>query len=182
MAPRRSGGLLVPEIHDSSSDQDADTPDAADRVGAGWSPSPVPMATPGSPEVPRVTLADLVMPAVPPSLCRLGPCRNYHEARVLLPSHGAIDKSQLIRTCYPHPGIEMDLADTPVLECSRWWPEVGVGLQIERDKSRELVRRGPEGEHYRTAFDAWKEEVAATYAAAVTPVTQDDTTQEGTQE
>lgn len=175
------GGLHVPRISPGSENDDAR--DVADRIGENWSQSPVPNALPGSPEVPRVTIADVVMAPIPPTICRLGPCRNYHEARVLLPAHGVDGKSILVRTCYPHPGIEMDLQDTPVLECNRYWPEIGVGRPLERDKARDLIMNSEAGAEYKTALDAWREEVRAIYAAAdPAPTETPADTQEGTNE
>jgi len=67
-----------------------------------------------------------VLPA--PSLCEAGPCRNYHRIASVMDAQDPVGESgptrrQITRACYPTPGIELELGETPVLQCSRWEPD-----------------------------------------------------------
>ena len=44
-----------------------------------------------------------------------------------------------VRTCYPSSGVEADLAEAVIFECSRWDPE-DAGFVAERDIRRRLAR------------------------------------------
>ncbi len=85
---------------------------------------------------PLPTVADQVTPVEPEateiSLCELGPCVHFHLLRTKLdaqtPQDGSHQKTytNITRTCYPHSGIEMDVSDHPVRECSLWDPRPDV--------------------------------------------------------
>jgi hypothetical protein len=72
--------------------------------------------------VPRLPVID------PPSLCEAGPCRNYHRVVSVMDAQDPVGETgptrrQITRACYPTAGIELELGETPVLQCSRWEPD-----------------------------------------------------------
>lgn len=87
------------------------------------------------------TPAPLTSEAEPLSLCQLGPCRHFHELAIRIDAAKPLDGSQgsdyvhTIRTCYPSPGIEMDLA-APVRRCNRWAPMVRNDDEYEGARAR----------------------------------------------
>lgn len=94
-------------------------PSLVSPIGPDGSPAPIPVAPP--------------LPPPPVSICQRGPCRNYHRlvmsGDAAEPLHAAAlaigrEPRQTLHTCYPAPGIEVDLelGDRAVYECSRWSP------------------------------------------------------------
>ena len=63
-----------------------------------------------------------------PRICEQGPCIHYHRLEtqmdVAAPQDGTAAGlfTQVHHACYPDTGIEIELGDTPVLECNRWEP------------------------------------------------------------
>lgn len=111
-----------------------------DRLVDGFVPSSVPpMAPDGGLQLDPAPLEP--PPARPISICELGPCRNYHELASKMDAQEPLDGSRVrlpvfvTRTCYPSPGIEMDLAQ-PVRECSLWAPFTS-GELYEREQARD---------------------------------------------
>jgi hypothetical protein len=49
---------------------------------------------------------------------------------------------QITRACYPTPGIELEIGETPVLQCSRWEPD---GEQSRLDSLRSQYMKSPDG-------------------------------------
>ena len=88
----------------------------------------------------------------PPSLCEAGPCRNYHRVVSVMDDQEPVGGSgptrrQITRACYPTPGIELELGETPVLTCSRWEPET-ASTSNERDHARASFLKGPDGRQF----------------------------------
>jgi len=85
----------------------------------------------------------------PPSLCEAGPCRHYHRVASVMDAEdggtaGAAHR-QITRACYPSPGIELEIGETPVLQCSRWEPD---SEQARLSSIRESFLRSAEGQVY----------------------------------
>lgn len=96
------------------------------QLNPSWTPSVGNL--PGFAHPPRHTSLPVWHGDPPPVICEVGPCANFHKMEVVLDSQQPIDGSpgdiytDTVRTCYPHPGIEMDLKGVPVMACSRWKP------------------------------------------------------------
>jgi len=94
----------------------------------------------------------------PPSLCEAGPCRNYHRvASVMDAEDGGMPGQthrQVTRACYPAPGIELELGETPVLQCSRWEPD---SEQARLDSIRHPFLKSPEGKAFAEKVTAFEE-------------------------
>ena len=93
------------------------------RFLSSWQPADLSSGLPGPPPTPNPDAPDID----PPSLCEAGPCRHYHRLATVMEVQPAIDGTtarprQITRACYPAPGVEIELAETPVLQCSRWNP------------------------------------------------------------
>lgn len=126
-----------------------------------------------------------------PRLCEAGPCEHYHRLRVQVDAEApramklpfrlpvipegarAVDDGMLYRpppsfhtqlhhTCYPTPGIEIDIGPEPIVECSRWRP----GSPTAQIKQQELFLRSPAGIEYRKQVDAWEARQADQESAA----------------
>lgn len=86
-----------------------------------------------------------------PSLCDAGPCRNFHRVESLMDAQGPLDGSgdavhpQVTRACYPAPGIEVELGETPILRCSRWEPDNEQG---RLDGIRDQFLKTPPGKAF----------------------------------
>jgi hypothetical protein len=94
----------------------------------------------------------------PPSLCEAGPCRNYHRVSSVMDAEdggvpGAAHR-QISRACYPTPGIELELGETPVLQCSRWEPD---GEQARLDSLRSQYMKTPDGKVFAEKMAAFEE-------------------------
>lgn len=136
------------------------TPD--ERLTEGWEPSPSPVMGPGGhiqmPPRRRLTVLD------PPTLCAQGPCVHYHELDILVDAATDLDGSgvgrdhhQIVKTCYPTPGIEIDLNGTPVFECLYWEP-LSPSVVTRRQTNRTKFARSQPGKDYAKALKAWKAE------------------------
>jgi hypothetical protein len=94
----------------------------------------------------------------PPNLCEAGPCRNYHRvASVLDAEDGGMPGQtfrQVTRACYPAVGIELELSETPVLQCSRWEPD---NEQARLDSVRQPFLKSPEGKAFAAKMAAFEE-------------------------
>lgn len=127
------------------------------RFLAGWEPAPLPPRGPDG-MVPAPPPSRSLPIVQPPSLCEAGPCRNYHRVASLMDAQQTMDGSdaiypQVTRACYPTPGIELELGETPVLRCSRWEPD---NEQERLDAIRHNFLKSKDGQAYvaqRAAFD-----------------------------
>ncbi len=132
------------------------------RFLAGFAPGPLPPRGPDGmipgPPPTRLPLID------PPSLCEAGPCRNYHRVVSVFDAQDPVGgtgptRRQITRACYPTTGIELELGETPVLQCSRWEPETAA-TSSERDRARADFMKGPAGKEFAAevvAFEAAQE-------------------------
>jgi hypothetical protein len=95
----------------------------------------------------------------PPSLCEAGPCRNYHRVVSVMDAQDPVGETgptrrQITRACYPTAGIELELGETPVLQCSRWEPD---NEQARLDSLRAAYMKSPAGKQFAaevTSFEA----------------------------
>jgi hypothetical protein len=69
---------------------------------------------------------------------------------------------QITRACYPTPGIELELGETPVLQCSRWEPD---GEQARLDSIRQGFMKSADGRDFTAKMLAFEEREAAERAA-----------------
>lgn len=110
---------------------------------------PTPPTQVGPDGAPIFTPAPMTpIPREPVSLCMLGPCVRYHELAAKIDAQEPQDGSaapayaMAIRTCYPTPGIEIDLS-TPVKHCNLWEPRLDV---VEtRARYREAYSKSQQG-------------------------------------
>lgn len=120
----------------------------------------MPGRTPDEPMPPPTRLK--VLGPEPPSLCRQGPCANYHELRLRMDAATPMDgsdapmHSQLTRACYPTAGIEIELDDAPVFQCSRWTPD--SSLESMREASRMHFMESDAGLKYQRELADWTAE------------------------
>jgi hypothetical protein len=148
------------------------------RFLAGWEPAPLPPRGPDGmiPAPPPRSL-----PVVqPPSLCEAGPCRNFHRVQSLMDAQEPLDGTdgtvhpQVTRACYPAPGIELELGETPVMRCSRWEPD---SEQARLDSIRDVFLKSPAGKVFAQqvqAFDAAVEEAHARAESEAKPAINTD--------
>jgi len=98
----------------------------------------------------------------PPNLCEAGPCRHYHRvASVMDAEDGGMPGQahrQITRACYPAPGIELEIGETPVLQCSRWEPDDEQG---RLDILRAAFLKKPSGKAFAAKVTAFEESEAA---------------------
>jgi hypothetical protein len=98
----------------------------------------------------------------PPSLCEAGPCRNYHRVASVMDSEdGGLPGSthrQITRACYPAVGIELEMGETPVLQCSRWEPD---NEQARLDSLRAAFLKKADGKVFAAKVAAFEEAEAA---------------------
>jgi hypothetical protein len=104
----------------------------------------------------------------PPSLCEAGPCRNYHRVVSVLDDQDPIGETgptrrQISRACYPTPGIELELGETPVLQCSRWEPD---GEQARLDSLRSAFMKSSPGKQFAAEIFAFEQAEIAALAQA----------------
>lgn len=133
-----------------------------DRLTEGWEASPSPFMGPnGEVGLPHKRLR--LLPD-PPSLCTQGPCVNYHEIKAMVeaaePTDGSStgkEHTQLIKTCYPNEGIEVDLNGAPVFECSLWSP-IKPSIQRAQGVARNAHLKTPAGKVYLKTLAAWRAE------------------------
>jgi len=98
----------------------------------------------------------------PPTLCEAGPCRNYHRVASVMDAEdggtpGATHR-QVTRACYPAPGIELEIGETPVLQCSRWEPD---NEQARLDSIRMSFLKSVDGQAHTTKVLAFEQAEAA---------------------
>lgn len=130
------------------------------RFLAGWEPAQLPPRGPDG-MIPAPPPAKL--PVIePPSLCEAGPCRNFHRVQSLMDAQEAMDGTpslhpQVTRACYPAPGIELELGETPVLRCSRWEPDNEQG---RLDALRDAFLKSPNGKAFVAKVGAFEEALA----------------------
>lgn len=121
----------------------------SDRLVATFTPADLPPIGPdGGPILSPATLTELRI--LPPSVCGIGPCRHFHVLVTSLDAQeplgeetGVPQHRNTVRTCYPSPGVELDLAEAVIFECSRWDPE-DVGFVAARNLRRQQVRLASE--------------------------------------
>ena len=65
---------------------------------------------------------------------------------------------QVTRACYPAPGIELELGEVPVLQCSRWEPD---NEQSRLDSIRQGYLKTVDGRAYAAKVEAFEEAEAA---------------------
>ena len=98
----------------------------------------------------------------PPSLCEAGPCHHYHRvASVMDAEDGGTPGQthrQVTRACYPAPGIELELGEVPVLQCSRWEPD---NEQSRLDSMRGQYLKTVDGKAFAAEMAAFDEAQAA---------------------
>jgi hypothetical protein len=98
----------------------------------------------------------------PPSLCEAGPCRNYHRVASVMDAQDPVGevgptRRQITRACYPTAGIELELGETPVLQCSRWEPD---SEQSRLDSIRIAYMRSADGKAFSEKMTAFEDEQA----------------------
>ena len=108
--------------------------DPTARIADGFTPSAISVGPDGIPAA---------VPVRPPSklalipLCTLGPCVRYHELVTKMDAQDPQDGSEgevftnRTRTCYPSPGIEMDISVNPVHQCNLWEPDINRARVVE---------------------------------------------------
>ena len=134
------------------------------RFLSSWEPSVLPPRGPQG-MVPAGSPPDRAhLPVIdPPTLCEAGPCRHYHRVVSVMDAQAPVgkdsnnDHAQTSRVCYPTAGIEVELGETPVLQCSKWEPE----SEPERDERRRKFLTGNAGKQFRREVE--------TYEAALAP-------------
>jgi hypothetical protein len=124
------------------------------RFLADWAPSAISTAPDGTMAGPAPAPRSSLPQIDPPSLCEAGPCRHYHRLVSVLDAQDAIGAALtdatgvtprvITRACYPSAGIEVELAETPILQCSHWYP---------RDRRHQIAARqsylaSPEGREF----------------------------------
>jgi len=145
------------------------TRDPKNVFAEGWEPSSAQPIGPGGAVAPTPKLLPVIEP---PTLCAQGPCRHYHELVTLANYQGPRDGSlveyrSVIKTCYPHPGIEMPLNDVPVFECSRWHPEPE---RTNQDYDCDAHQKTAQWAHYERELAAWNAAVAEAKTPPPDPV------------
>ncbi len=109
-----------------------------------------------------------------PSLCAAGPCRNYHRVESIMDAedggHAGVDHVQTTHVCYPTAGIEIELADTPVLRCSRWEPDNEQG---RLDALRMSYMKSADGKAFAASMLAYENDQDAAAEAPAAPAEPD---------
>jgi hypothetical protein len=110
--------------------------------------------------------------AQPPSLCEAGPCHHYHRVASIMDTEdggapGATHR-QITRTCYPGVGIELELGEAPVLQCSRWEPDNEQG---RLDSIRQAFLRSSDGKAFAAKVAEFEE---AALRASETDISEDE--------
>lgn len=147
--------------------------DPNERVSGGFQPSPLPPVAPdgGLALEPAPTEP---LEVAPIALCSIGPCARHHELVTKINAQEALDGSagrvhlQVIRTCYPAPGIEVDLSETPVRQCSLWKPPLTTGDTPRDARELETARR------YHRVCDEYKAFIASWQGAKLEGVVDGD--------
>lgn len=134
------------------------TRSAADDLAEGWEPSPLPGQLPdGSLGLPPLRAPTMAAP----SLCELGPCVHYHRMTYQIDAAAPTDGSpgglfqQTAHTCYPTPGIEIELRGTPVFECSLWTPMSQTAAKKQTDAGRRQLKT-KDGKRFLHELASWR--------------------------
>lgn len=157
--------------------------DVQDDLAGNFEVSPLP---PIGPDGAPVLSPQRPMLAPRPRICEAGPCVHYHRLEVeveaqdpmsmkvpirlpVLPSGAAAVPdgtlyqpppsihTQLIHTCYPSSGIEIDLGPAPVYNCNRWMPMTVADRTSERMLHRAEWMTSAEGREYTEAVRQWEQ-------------------------
>lgn len=136
--------------------------DPSERLSEGWDPASLPARTPNDPmpSSPRMPMLSLRAP----TLCEQGPCAHYHKAVMRFDAATPMDGSedvmhtQTLRSCYPTPGIAIELEDKPVFECSRWAPDFALAERLYRMRSE--FHSSNAGADYVGELAAWEADQA----------------------
>lgn len=145
------------------------------RFLAGWEPTQLPPRGPDG-LIPAPPVRALPVISVP-SLCEAGPCRNYHRVSSIMDAAEPMDGSpgevheQVARACYPAPGIELELGESPVLRCSRWEPD---GEQARLDSIRDQYLKTPAGRVFVAQAQAFEAAMSAADAGVLSDVEADE--------
>lgn len=140
-----------------------------DDLQDGFEPSDLPPIGPdGAPALQPIAGASLPRP----SLCAAGPCVNYHTFSFQLDVTRSLGERVLdggkiegassgmpfhvrrMHYCYPAVGVESDLGDLPIIECSRWRP-VDPAERAALESARDTYLASEDGKAFKTAVDAW---------------------------
>jgi len=140
-----------------SNDEDEKTVVPSEKHYADFEPAVVPVAPDGG--IPLGYAMD--QPVAPPSVtpenfvCVRGPCRHYWHIVTMAGEGnpkstwaelGLPEPRQHSHTCLANPGMETDLTDDCVYECSKWdprMPEENALVQIRRDRYYKSVSPQP---------------------------------------
>jgi hypothetical protein len=122
---------------------------ATDRLTDGYVPSALP---PQAPDGGLVLTPPKSLPVLPPLLCEQGPCRHLHAATGQLDEQMPLDGSSplyrseaAILSCYPSPGIELELSrDAPIVTCNRWDPIPQHEIESLESRREDYRRRAAE--------------------------------------
>lgn len=126
------------------------------RFLAGFEPMVLP---PRGPEGMIPAGAPKKLPVIdPPSLCEAGPCNKFHRIRSIMDAEdggnpGAL-RTEVTRGCYPSPGIEIELGETPILQCSLWEPG---GEQSRMESVRHNFLKSADGKAFTEKMLAFEE-------------------------
>ncbi len=139
----RAEGL---KIRDGSEDRDNGKSFVPAATYDEVEPAPLPPMAPDGGPVPT----GIGFPAGPPeatpdnSPCLRGPCRHYWKLVTTFPSGnpadtwkalGRVEPRQHHHLCLVHDGLETDLTDDCVFECSRWDPKPPTDELLQRRES-----------------------------------------------
>lgn len=171
------------------------TKDVQDDLAGNFEVSPLP---PIGPEGAPVLSPQRPMRLPRPRLCEAGPCVHYHRLEVeveaqdpmpmkvpvrlpVLPAGATVVAdgtlyqpppavhTQLIHTCYPSSGIEIDLGPAPIYNCNRWTPMTAAERSSEAALRRTEWLLSAEGREYTEAVRRWEDARAReTHADAAT--------------
>lgn len=114
----------------------------------------------------------------PPTLCEAGPCRHYHRVVSEMDVQQALDgtdapvREQITRACYPSPGIELELGETPVFQCSRWEPDMSEESRL--NEQRKAFMKTPLGKQFAEDVAAFEAANAASKESYDAPIANPD--------
>jgi hypothetical protein len=147
------------------------------RFLAGFAPGPLPPRGPNGMVPAPPPSARTGLPVIdPPSLCEAGPCRNYHRLVSVMDVQDPVGATgpthrQITRACYPTAGIELELGETPVLQCSRWEPD---NEQARLDSLRSQFMKTAAGKDFAAEVVAFEAAVDDDGSADADPDLGDD--------
>ena len=129
-----------------------------DRLIDSFTPSEVPVGPDGTPS-PMPAQAESKLAPIP--MCALGPCIHYHEVITKFDAQEPLDGTrgsihvQTTRTCYPSPGIEMDVTEHPVYRCNLWEPRSGLVQLRLRNLRKEYEGSDRAHAEFRDYLESW---------------------------